>query len=173
MVTEQYPPGVEVKAYAGQYRLAEVPSTATLVDAVYGERVRLVAYDLQGETFSATDDTYHPPSGWIHVTLYWQPLVSLSEDYVALVHLVDEAHQVWGGALQRPTNTMTFYPPTAWRVGELVRDDYDVNLNPKTPPGTYLLQVSLFTSADEVVPASFQGGQGDSVPLGNVRILSP
>ncbi len=109
----------------------------------------------------------------MHVTLYWESLVPLAEEYSAVVQLIDDAHQLWGGALQRPTNTMTFYPPTAWRVGELVRDDYDVNLNPSTPAGTYLLHVSLFTSADAVVPASFEGGQGDSVPLGNVRIMSP
>jgi mannosyltransferase len=173
VVTEQYPPGVEVKGYAPQYRLTQMPSTAVPVEAVFDDKVRLVGYELDSESYSATDDTYHPPSGWMHVTLYWQSLVPLAEEYSAVVQLIDDAHQLWGGTLQRPTNTMTFYPPTAWRVGELVRDDYDVNLNPSTPAGTYLLQVSLFTSADEVVPASFEGDQGDSVPLGKVRILSP
>lgn len=173
LVTEQYPPGVELKGYAAQYRLTQVPSTASATDALFDNRVHLVGYELESEVFSATDDTYHPPSGWIHVTLYWQSLAPLTEDYVAAVQLVDDAHQVWGGALKRPTNAMSFYQPTAWRAGEIVRDDYDVNLNPKTPHGTYLLQVSLFTSAGEALLASFEGGQGDSVPLGNVRILSP
>ncbi len=173
LVTEQYPPGVELKGYAAQYRLSQVPSTASAMDALFDNRVRLVGYELESEVFSATDDTYHPPSGWIHATLYWQSLAPLTEDYLAAVQLVDDAHQVWGGALKRPTNAMSFYRPTAWRAGEIVRDDYDVNLNPKTPQGIYLLQVSLLTSAGEVLPASFEGGQGDSVPLGKVRILSP
>jgi hypothetical protein len=173
IVTEQYPPGVEVKAYAAQYRLPQVPSTAYAVDAVYDEKVRLVGYELDGEAFSANDDTYHPPSGWIHVTLYWQPIMPLSEEYMAVVQLTDDAHQVWGGALERPTSTMRLYPSTAWQVGEVVREDYDVNLNPATPDGAYHLEVSLFSSAGEQLPASNEGGQGDSILISQVRIVSP
>jgi len=173
IVTEQYPPGVEVKGYAARYRLPQVPSSAHVLDALYDEKVRLVGYELDGEVFSATDDTYHPPSGWIHVTLYWQPLVPLSEEYVADIHVVDDARQVWGGALERRTGTIRFYPPTAWQAGEVVRDDYDINLNPATPDGTYHLQVSLLSLAGEQLPASYEGGQEDSVLIGQVRIVSP
>lgn len=173
VATEQFPPGVDVKGYSASYRLEEVPSTARRVDAVYDEKVRLAAYELDGEAFSATDDTYHPPSGWIHVTLYWQSLVPLTEEYVATVELVDDAHRVWGGQLDRPTGTMRFYPPTVWRLGEVIRDDYDVNLNPMTPEGVYDLQVSLFTTLGEQTPASYEGGEWGAVPLAQVRILPP
>lgn len=173
LVTEQYPPGVEVKAYAAQYRLSEVPSEARLVDALFDDKVRLAGYELDGEAFSATDDTYHPPSGWIHVTLYWQPLVPLTEEYMAAVQLIDEAHQVWGGALERPTGAMGFHPPTSWQVGEVVRDDYDINLNPVTPDGTYRLEVSLLSSSGERVRARYPGGQVESVPLVDVSVKSP
>ncbi len=172
IVTEQYPRGVEVKGYATQYRLREVPSTAYAVQALYGGKMRLVGYELDGEAFSATDETYHPPSGWIHLTLYWQPLMPLSENYVAAVYLIDDAHQIWGGALERSTGTMRFYPPTAWQVGGVVRDDYDINLNPVTPEGIYHLEVSLLSSAGEQLPASYEGGQGGSVLVGQVRIVS-
>jgi len=173
IVTEQYPPGVEVKAYATRYRLPQVPSTAYALDALYDGKVRLVGYELDGEAFSATDETYHPPSGWIHLTLYWQALMPVFEDYVGAVRLIDDAHQIWGGALERSTGTMRFYPPTAWQVGEVVRDDYDVNLNPVTPDGIYHLEVSLLSSAGEQLPATYEGGQGDSVLVGQVRIVSP
>ena len=173
LVTEQYPPGVEIKAYAAQYRLSEVPSKARLVDALFDDKVRLAGYELDGEAFSATDDTYHPPSGWIHVTLYWQPLVPLTEEYMAAVQLIDETHQVWGGALERPTGAMGFYPPTSWQVGEVVRDDYDINLNPVTPDGTYRLEVSLLSSSGERVRARYPGGQGESLPLVDVSVKSP
>jgi mannosyltransferase len=173
IATEQYPPGVEVKGYAAQYRLPQAPSGACAVDAVYDETVRLVAYEVDGEALSAADDTYHPPSGWIHVTLYWEPLVPLREDYVTKVHFVDDAHQVWGGALERPTGTMRFYPPTTWQLGEVVRDDYDVNLNPVTPAGVYYLQVSLLSSTGELLPVSHEGEEGDSVLIGRVTIVSP
>jgi mannosyltransferase len=173
LVTEQYPPGVEVRGYAAEYRLLEAPSGAHAVDALYDGKVRLVGYELDGDVFSAADDTYHPPSGWIHVTLYWQSLVPLSGQHTATVRLIDDAHQVWGGALERPTGTMRFYPPTAWQVGEVVRDDYDINLNPVAPDGTYHLEVRLLSSTGEPLPAIYEGGQADSVLIGQVRIASP
>lgn len=172
VLTEQYPPGVEVKGYAATYRLSEVPSSARVVDAVYDGQVRLVAYELIDGAYAATDDTYHPPSGWIHVTLYWEALTELSEDYVAEVRLTDEAHQVWGGSLERATGAMRFYPPRDWQPDEIIRDDYDVNLNPRTPGGEYTLEVSLLSASGEELPATYQGAQSTAVPLGQVTVVS-
>jgi mannosyltransferase len=172
IVTEQFPPGVEVKGYAANYRLASVPAAAVSVGAMYDERLRLVAYDLDDSVYRATDDTYHPPSGWIHVTLYWEPLTPLPEAYVAVVRLTDDAHQVWGGSLERATNAMRFYPPTAWQPGEIVRDDYDVNLNPRTPDGEYTLEVSLLDTSGEELPAIDGGVERTAVPLSQVSIVS-
>jgi mannosyltransferase len=172
LVTEQFPPGVEIKGYAASYRRGSAPSSAGLVDAVYDDSLRLVAYELDDDVYRATDGTYHPPSGWIHVTLYWEPLTQLSEDYLATVRLTDDAHQVWGGSLERATGAMRFYPPSSWQPGEIVRDDYDVNLNPRTPGGEYTLEVSLLSTSGEEIPAVYPGGEGAAVPLGRVSILS-
>lgn len=172
LVTEQYPPGIEVKGYAANYRLRRVPSTARGVDAVYEENIRLLAYELDDGPYSATDDTFHPPSGWIHVTLYWEAIQAPPRDYVAVVRLVDDAHQVWGGSLERPDNTMRFYVPSLWEQGEIVRDDYDVNLNPRTPQGEYVLEVSLLTPSGEEVSAEYVRGPGTAVPLQRVAIVS-
>jgi hypothetical protein len=172
LVTEQYPPGIEVKGYAANYRLRRVPSTARGVDAVYEENIRLLAYELDDGPYSATDDTFHPPSGWIHVTLYWEAIQPPPKDYVAVVRLVDDAHQVWGGSLERPDSTMRFYPSGLWNEGEIVRDDHDVNLNPRTPAGEYVLEVSLLTPSGEEVSADYVGGPGTAVPLQRVVIVS-
>jgi mannosyltransferase len=173
VVTEQFPPGVEVRGYAANYRLESAPSSADVVGAVYGDALRLVAYELDDGVYQATDDTYHPPSGWIHVTLYWEALTQLPEDYVAVVRLTDDAHQVWGGSLERAGSAMNFYPPSAWQPGEVVRDDYDVNLNPETPDGEYTLEVSVLSASGEEVTAVYEGRQRVAVPLGRVRMQSP
>jgi hypothetical protein len=170
VVTEQFPPGVEIKGYAANYRPESVPSSAESVDVVYGDSLRLVGYELDGDVFRATDDTYHPPSGWIHVTLYWEALAQLPEDYMAVVRLTDDAHRVWGGSLERAGSAMHFYPTSGWQPGEIVRDDYDVNLNPQTPDGEYTLEVSVLSTFGEEVSAVYEGGQSVSVPLTRVSI---
>jgi hypothetical protein len=170
IVTEQYPPGVSIKGYAARFRLESVPPTAHDVDAIFGEGVRLAAYEIDGGVYSATDDTYHPPSGWIHVILYWEALDTLPGDYSAVVSMTDEAHQVWGGSLERATGAMRFYPSSSWEPGGIVRDDYDVNLNPQTPAGEYNLEVSLFTAAGEELLASYEGEESAVVHLGRITI---
>ncbi len=171
-VTEQYPPGVEVKGYASIYRLPGTPNTAQPLGALFDGRIRLAGYAMDNGVYSATDDTFHPPSGWIHVTLYWEAVGDLSEDYVAVVCMTDGAGQVWGGSLDRERSGLRFYPPSSWQPGEIVRDDHDVNLNPRTPEGTYGLEVSLWSPSGEQVAASYNGEHLIAVPLGQVRIVS-
>jgi mannosyltransferase len=172
LVTEQYPPGIEIKGYAANYRLRSVPSTARRVGATYQDSVRLLAYELDDGPYAATDDTYHPPSGWIHVTLYWGALRPPPRDYVAVVRLVDDAHQLWGGSLERPSSALRFYPSHLWEEGEIVRDDYDVNLNPRTPEGEYVLELRVLSESGEEVSADYAGGPGTAVPLQRVVITS-
>ncbi len=141
VVTEQFPVGAQLRAYAIRYRLDTLPADATPVEAVFGETLRLVGYQVDVTRLRAADDTFHPPSNWLHVTLYWQPLARQEADYIPRVEL--SGHGVWGGSLDRPTQVTRFYPSSQWAVGEIVRDEQDVNLNPATPPGTYRLAVRV------------------------------
>lgn len=145
LVTEQYPAGIAVRGYATHYRLASVPASATALNAppLAGGRLRLAGCRLDAGPVPATDEASHPPSGWTHVTLYWQPLAPLPVDYQAVVQLVDSQGQVWGASLERPDSTLDFFPMTRWSADEVVRDDYDVNLNPQVPAGDYQVMVQL------------------------------
>jgi mannosyltransferase len=171
-VTEQYPPGVEVKGYAATYRFDELPPTAEEVGALFDDAVLLVGYEVDDGPYSATDDTFHPPSGWIHVTLYWEALDDLSEDYLSFLSLTDVTGSAWGGSLPREGRSITFYGPSSWRTGEVVRDDHDVNLNPRTPPGTYDLRVSVTGPSGGELPAVVGGELVSAVVLQQVNITS-
>jgi hypothetical protein len=141
VVTEQFPVGAQLRGYAIRYRLDALPAGVTSVDAVFGERLRLVGFRVDATRLRPTDETFHPPSNWIHVTLYWQPLAPLDADHRTRVEL--SGNGIWGGSLDRPTQVARFYPSSRWTVGEIVRDEVDVNLNPATPPGTYRLAVRV------------------------------
>lgn len=164
LVTEQYPAGIAVRGYATRYRLPAVPGTAAVdVPALADGRIRLAGCRLDTNPVPATDEASHPPSGWTHVTLYWQALAPLAQDYQAVVQLVDGQGQVWGAGMERPDSALNFYPTTRWQVGEVVRDDHDVNLNPMVPAGEYQVNVQL------------RGPGGDlfepAVSCGNVTVV--
>ncbi|RMF05270.1 MAG: hypothetical protein D6768_01490, partial [Chloroflexi bacterium] len=157
LVTELYPPGISLKGYAPGYRLPTLPPEATPADIQFDNGMRLAGF--QTETRArAADSLFHPPSGWLHVTLYWQAARPIEAGAAPVVTLVGP-EGIWGAGLERPGDALAFYPPSQWTPGgEIVRQDVDVNLNPATPPGTYTLQVGL-------------AGQDSAFPLAPVEII--
>lgn len=143
LVTELFPPGVTLKGFAPGYQLTNLPAAATPADAEFSGGVRLVGFTVQDETVSARDDFFHPPSGWVHVVLYFSRTDAPPQDTIPFVHLIDGQGQVWGASLERGNDAFHFYPPTRWQSGQIIRQDVDVNLNPATPPGEYMLVVGF------------------------------
>jgi mannosyltransferase len=153
VVTELYPPGLSaVRAYAPGFLPEQLPDQAAPVSAPFEGELRLVGYTLPQTQVRATDDLFHPPSGWVHVTLYWTAQSAPTQNYAPFVHLVDDMGQVWGASLERSNDVFHFYPPTRWEPGQMVRSDFDVNLNPLTPPGSYTLAVGLRDASGGQVP---------------------
>jgi len=148
LVTELYPPGITIKGYATGYQLDALPAGATPVDFQFENGMRLVGYDAD-KLATATDELFHPPSGWVHVTLYWttdHPIIINATPYVYLVG----SEGIWGVSLERSNDSLKFYPPSQWFANKtndfylpIIRHDIDVNLNPLTPTGTYKLLVGL------------------------------
>jgi hypothetical protein len=161
-VTELYPPGLAaVRAYAPGYLPDQLPDQAAPISAPFEGELRLAGYVLPQTQVPATDDLFHPPSSWVHVTLYWTAESAPAQNYAPFVHLVDDMGQVWGASLERSNDAFDFYPPTRWEPGQLVRSDFDVNLNPLTPPGSYTLVVGL------------RDGSGGQVPLADGSSQAP
>jgi hypothetical protein len=152
LVTEAYPAGIALHAFAQRYRspaLAGVPAGVSLLNEDFGD-LRLLGCAAQPVSLKASDDLYHPPSGWVHVTTYWTATAPLGKDVDPQVRLEDKTGQVWGKQLDRTGNAMHIWPTSRWQPGEVVRADYDVNLNPITPPGEYRIVVSAPGSETEV-----------------------
>lgn len=124
LVTEQFPNRIVIKGFLlHPTGFPPLPGTLPLeVNFDGGARVAGVWLDVQ--TLPARDIWLHPPSNWIHVTLYATPA-----NYVLSVE--DELGNVWGGSLQRSG------PKVQAEPDQIVRLDYDINLNPETPPGVY------------------------------------
>jgi len=144
LVTELYPPGISLKGYAPGYQLDTLPPAATPIDLSFENGMRLVGYHIESPV-TATDDLFHPPSGWVHVVLYWTANQPITQEMVPYVHLVGP-EGVWGVSLERNNDALNFFPPSRWwqdDTAPIIRHDVDVNLNPATPPGVYQVMVGL------------------------------
>ncbi len=154
-LTEVYPRGVEVRALATRYR--EPPPAGGPALATFGDGLRLVGAD-SDPVVVAHDDTLHPPSGWVPVRLKWQRAGDANFDGLQVrLRVTDNLGQVWGDRLVRPTEVWNVYPPAKWQPGEVVRDGYDINMNPVTPKGAYKVELQVLDKDGKPL-AVFSGG---------------
>jgi hypothetical protein len=149
LVTEQYPTGIKLGGYALQHRFATLPELgpqAVFPRVELAPGLILAACEVTTPVVGATDDRLHPPSGWAHVRLWWQPTAPLAADYIPTVQLVGP-EGVWGERLYRDGEAMRREPTSTWAPGGYVREEIDVNLNPVTPAGEYPVVVGLRDAA--------------------------
>jgi hypothetical protein len=106
----------------------EHPMTAEL-----DGQVRFLGYNLEGD---------FRPGGALHLTLFWQALADMDEDYTVFTHLIDGKGGIYGQKDNQPVDG--FYPTGGWTVGEIVRDQYDLPISPKAPPGRYRMAVGMY-----------------------------
>jgi len=96
-------------------------------------QVRFLGYHLEGD---------FRPGGSLHLTLFWQALAEMDENYTVFAHLIDEKGDIWGQKDNQPVDG--FYPTGGWTEGEVVRDQYDLALSSEAPPGLYRIAVGMY-----------------------------
>lgn len=105
----------------------------------FDDRVALLGYSVSnGEATT---------SG-LEVTLYWEALQDLAEDYKVSLRLRDDAGHEWGGYDGRPTSLL--YPTFRWSTGEQLFGTVAITPTAGTPPGRYELQASVYSDVNLV-----------------------
>jgi len=92
--------------------LHQIPPDAHDVMADYSDRIRLLAFEL--------DRSAVHPGDVLKVTLYWQALAVMDENYSVFIHLVGPEGQPMGQADSYPGGGM--YPTRQWQQGDIVKD---------------------------------------------------
>ena len=108
-----------------------VPAIGRQINAAFGDQIKLLGIDEQ-------------PGRPYRFTLYWQATSPERKNYHVRLRLVDAQGNVWwedSGA--HPVGG--YYPTGAWAQGEVVSDFHEVEIAPYLLPGTYDLEVGLFT----------------------------
>jgi hypothetical protein len=112
----------------------------------------------------------------LRLSLYWSAARPLTQEYRFTLSVTDQQGTVWASLDYVPYDGT--YPPTAWPVGPIVRDDIDVDLPPGAPPGGYSLNISVYP-ADHSGPSlpvrALDSGQlmGLVVPIAEVPVVRP
>jgi hypothetical protein len=127
------------------------------LEADLGGQVRLLGYNIQSG--------FHP-GNTIHLTLFWQALVKMDQNYTVFTHLVDGEGRLSGQKDNPPVDG--FYPTSQWGEGEIVRDQYDIDISPDAPTGEYQIEVGMYLiETGERLMAQDENGhyQGNSIFL--------
>ncbi|MBM4464943.1 MAG: hypothetical protein FJ014_05155 [Chloroflexi bacterium] len=147
---------------------AEIAAIPNRLDVSFGGAMKLLGYDL------SIPNTQYPipinlkPGDFLEVTLYWQSLSQMNQDYSVFVHLLDENELIVTQRDMYPGQGL--YPTSLWAVGEAIANRYVLVL-PETAftPNQAQLAVGLYDFATgERLPACGPTGE----PLGdNARFL--
>ncbi len=120
----------------------------------FGESILLTGYDAE------LRDTNSGPR--LRVTLYWQAIGAIDEDYKVSVRLLDERGHL--GAVQDAYPVGDAYRTNAWRSGETIIDTHDLPILAGLPPGEYGIHVTMY-DPETLAPLA-------SAPVGNVSLGS-
>lgn len=128
--------GDEVRLYRTRSERGVLPAAPNLqLNAELGGRVRLLGW------YQAQDELARPGSRY-PVTLFWQPLAAIQDDYTVFIHLrtIDGAQ-----VAQRDAQPLDGdYPTQRWRLGETVIDPQPIPLPPDLAQGVYVLWAGMY-----------------------------
>ncbi len=145
-------------AYTPPPLLAANTQLPNLSSVDFGQQIRLRGYDLNSATVH--------PGGTLDLTLYWQALTQLSDDYSIFVHATDEVGLLQAQHDSYPAGGLR--PTRDWPLNQVVVDPHRLQL-PAVLPGvkTLTLAAGVYRYADgQRLPTR----QGEQWLLGQVTL---
>jgi len=100
----------------------------------FDNQLLLLGYDL--------DRRQLRPGETLELSLTWQCLNRMDEDYTVFVHILGEQQCIWGQEDIGPVHGT--YPTSQWKEGEIIEDIHSVQLSYEAPPGEYQIEVGLY-----------------------------
>jgi 4-amino-4-deoxy-L-arabinose transferase-like glycosyltransferase len=128
------------------------------VDINFGDKIKLVGYDLNGETWR--------PGDTLLMNLYWEALEDLDQDYWLLMRLVHR--RGWDLVFKDGCPSGGRYTTDFWKAGDIIRSLHRLKIPDDAPGHRYRLTLSMhpFDSVDWLPVLNEQGEvTGDIVIL--------
>jgi hypothetical protein len=136
-----------------------VPPSSVPVDVIYRGQIRLLAYDLSGAKV-------HPGQA-LSITLFWQALTPIEEDYKVFNHLFGLDGRVVGEADEFPP-----VPTSEWLPGQVVSTTHHLLTDAGVPPPALVtLDTGLYDAERRALPATKQDGRRVPVTLARIKLV--
>lgn len=122
-----------------------------------GDAIQLTGYTLKGQ------QTH--PGGEVKVTLYWQAIAPIPEQYTVFTQLINREDARKAG--QRDGEPVCGkLPTTDWRPGDLIADPYYIPVDPTTPFGTYSLLIGMYPTDPNSSTGNLTFYNSEGQPMG-------
>ncbi|MGA9349062.1 MAG: glycosyltransferase family 39 protein [Anaerolineae bacterium] len=142
----------------------EIPTDVAQVNADLEEKIRLLDYQLDREEVR--------PGESLGITLYWQSLVEIKENYYLFIHLLGRRRELVGN--EDTYHGWGTYPTSLWKPGEIIRDTYRLSISQDAlAPSLIRVDVGLYDpSTGQGLTVFNQAGQaiGESVVIGRLKM---
>jgi hypothetical protein len=135
------------------------------LDLRLGDQVRLVGYTPAGPWEVQ-------PGGVLTFSLFWEVEQPVPQDYAVFVQLLDQAGGLQAQVDRTPVGG--FQPTSTWQPGQLVRDNYGLEVPTDLLPGQYRLITGLYlpASMERLAVSTVDGAElGDHVELTDVAVV--
>jgi len=135
-----------------------------------GDKTRLAHFDHGVSLAGYHRDDQVRPGEELRVGLTWTVESAPQRDYHVFVHLVDSQGQVWATGDDAPRRGA--YPTSWWEEGEVILDEYSIELGADVPPGRYRVQVGWYDAGGRVPAVGADGSRlpGEAVGLGTAEV---
>lgn len=147
-------------------RFSYYPKVDHKTDAIFGGKL----LEFWGWNVSATRVA---AGGSVQFDLHWRPLRKADGKLKTKLMLVDgQGHQF---AIVDELMITPFYPPSQWKVQDILHDRHTLAIPPGTPPGSYELQLLLYdesTMKDMSVERSSGEKLGTILSLGQMSVTA-
>jgi hypothetical protein len=148
-------------------RLAEVPPMTYSLDINFGNRIKLLGYDLPVRSLA--------PGQSVPVTFYWQGLRTMEQSYTVFTKLLNDQQQLGGDVERLPADG---YNTIYWLENEVVIDGFELPVKPNISPGVYWLNLGLYKEVNGAaislpIMVGKQPTEQTSVTIGPIKVGNP
>ncbi|MGQ9493541.1 MAG: hypothetical protein ACUVR2_07240 [Anaerolineae bacterium] len=102
----------------------------------FGDRIALVGYQLNQRAVKRGDT--------IRLTLYWQALQRMHENYSVFIHLISESGERAAQIDSWPQHGKA--PTSSWQPDAVMQDEYELNVPTNAPIGVYSIHIGLYVA---------------------------